>query len=411
MKIKNFTKVCKFHKIPLQRIKLIESILSSKKGKLYLVGGVVRDLILKTNVSPVPDLVCDLPITTIVSLLKKNKIQFSSVGIDYGSIVIQYDFLRFDLTSMRKDLVSYGRHAEVSFSPNLDDDSARRDFTVNAIYCDTNGNIIDPQNGLKDLNRKKGPKIRFIGDSEERIKEDFLRILRFLRFSLYYSRTFDLVGLNSCKKFIKSIQKLSFERRIGEAKKIIVLKNLESEFVIKKIYKFLEFCLDCKLNFKNFINLCLIEKKINDISFERRIKLLIRKKKIIKIKFVDYLEKKVKERITTNFKLVDFSENLVFYSLYKYPKEIVLDALIFGYLNKKISKKKLIFLVKEVKNFKLKDIPIDGNDLIRLGFKKGKIIGQLLDKTKKWWLKKNCLPNKKECESFVFSLFPTSRRR
>ena len=119
-------------------------------------------MLLKKTLTP-PDLVLDLPIKSIVSIFKKNKIKFSSVGIEYGSIVVHDNLLKFDLTSMRKDLLSYGRHAKVKFSKSIVDDSWRRDFTINAIYCDTKGRIIDPQGGLKDLCALIKPKVRFIG--------------------------------------------------------------------------------------------------------------------------------------------------------------------------------------------------------------------------------------------------------
>ena len=102
---------------------------------------------------------------------------------------------------MRKDLLSFGRHAKVKFSKSIIDDSLRRDFTINAIYCDTKGRIIDPQGGLKDLCALKKPKVRFIGLPEKRIFEDYLRILRFIRFSLTYSKKFNNLDLSLCEKY------------------------------------------------------------------------------------------------------------------------------------------------------------------------------------------------------------------
>ena len=144
----------------------------------------------------------------------------------------------FDLTSMRKDVETFGRKAKVEFSPNILEDSKRRDFTINSIYCDTNGNLLDPQSGMKDLKKDK-PIVRFIGDTEKRIKEDFLRILRFIRFSIYYSKKFYIRDFKICEKFKKKILTLSFERRIDELKKIMVLSNFESMLMLKKIREFL----------------------------------------------------------------------------------------------------------------------------------------------------------------------------
>ena len=105
IKIKRFEKICKSLNVPLSRIKFFESLIKPLNANLYMVGGVVRDLLLLKKTLTPPDLVLDLPIKSIVSILKKNKIKFSSVGIEYGSIVVHDNLLKFDLTSMRKDLL------------------------------------------------------------------------------------------------------------------------------------------------------------------------------------------------------------------------------------------------------------------------------------------------------------------
>ena len=111
-------------------------------------------------VSSNPDLVTSIPINLVTKLLKKNKIKFSSEGLSYGSIVIHDGNHSFDLTSMRKDIETYGRKAKVKFSSRIDDDSKRRDFTINSIYCDTRGQLLDPNNGLKDLTNYKYPRVK-----------------------------------------------------------------------------------------------------------------------------------------------------------------------------------------------------------------------------------------------------------
>ena len=96
MKIKRFEKICKSLNVPLSRIKFFESLIKPLNANLYMVGGVVRDLLLLKKTLTPPDLVLDLPIKSIVSILKKNKIKFSSVGIEYGSIVVHDNLLKFE---------------------------------------------------------------------------------------------------------------------------------------------------------------------------------------------------------------------------------------------------------------------------------------------------------------------------
>ena len=410
MKIKNFSKLIKYIELPLSKIKKIELMLKPHNGNLFLIGGVVRCLILKNKISSPPDLVTDLPIELVVKILKKQKIKISLVGIEYGSIVIHDGKDFFDLTSMRRDVETFGRKAKVEFSPDLLEDSKRRDFTINSIYCDTTGNLKDPQNGMKDLKREK-PIVKFIGDTEKRIQEDFLRILRFLRFSIYYSKNFYSKDLKICEKFKKKLLKLSFERRINELKKIIILSNFESRFILKKTKKFLELSLDCKFDSNDFLALCKLEREINNVSFERRIKYLIRKRKIEKLSFLNHLNKNQKQRIVNKINEKNFSLKKVLYLLYEFDKELVIDHIIFAVTEKKLTKTVFLMLFEEIKNFKLKEFPINGADLIKLGFKEGKRIGNVLIETKKWWIKNNYQPLKKQCINFALEFLPTSSRR
>ena len=410
MKIKNFLETCKYLKIPLVKIKKIEVLLKLHQGNLFLIGGVVRSLKLKKKISSSPDLVTDLPINLVIKIFKKKKIRFSSVGIKYGSIVIYDGQDTFDLTSMRRDVETFGRKAKVEFFPDLIEDSKRRDFTINSIYCDTEGNFKDPQGGIKDLNRKN-PIVKFIGDTERRIKEDFLRILRFIRFSIYYSNKFYIKDLKICEKFKKKILSLSFERRINELKKIIILTNFESIFTQRKINKFLELSLACKFDFTGFKRLCRLEREIDNISSERRIKFLIRNRKAKKLIFLNHLNKHSQQRIVSKINNKNFKLKNLYYLLYENHKELVIDHIIFATIEKKISKTEFLKLYKEIKKFKKKGFPINGTDLKKVGFREGKKIGEVLVQTKKWWIEQNYSPLKKQCIKFAMQLLPTSSGR
>ena len=105
---------------------------------------------------------------------------------------------------------------------NLNDDASRRDFSFNSIYCDVNGNILDPHNGIYDL--KKGL-VRFIGNIQTRVEEDFLRILRYFRFSLFYSKNIDRKTVEILKKNYLGLDKLSFERKFNEIAKILLQRS------------------------------------------------------------------------------------------------------------------------------------------------------------------------------------------
>ena len=142
---------------------------------------------------------------------------------------------KFEITSLRKDIFTDGRHAKVQFSDNWQEDASRRDFTINCIYSDINGNLFDPFNGSNDL---KNGKLNFIGNPEKRIKEDYLRILRYIRFFLNYSkRDHDLNVKKIIKQNINGVISLSNERLLDELKKLVLSKGF------LKLYKD-KFCLE-----------------------------------------------------------------------------------------------------------------------------------------------------------------------
>jgi len=168
----------------------------SDTSEIRYVGGCVRKIINNETVDDI-DLATNLNPEKVIECLKKNNINYYETGIKHGTLTAIINDQMFEITSLRKDIFTDGRHAKVQFSDNWHEDASRRDFTINCIYSDINGNLFDPFNGSNDL---KNGKLNFIGNPEKRIKEDYLRILRYIRFFLNYSkRDHDL----NVKKMIK----------------------------------------------------------------------------------------------------------------------------------------------------------------------------------------------------------------
>ena len=171
----------------------------------------------------------------VIECLKKNNINYYETGIKHGTLTAIINDKKFEITSLRKDIFTDGRHAKVQFSDNWQEDASRRDFTINCIYSDINGNLFDPFNGSNDL---KNGKLNFIGNPEKRIKEDYLRILRYIRFFLNYSkRDHDLNVKKIIKQNINGVISLSNERLLDELKKLVLSKGF------LKLYKD-KFCLE-----------------------------------------------------------------------------------------------------------------------------------------------------------------------
>ena len=152
-----------------QAYKIFDAINSfSFEGEIRYVGGCIRKIINKEKVDDI-DLATNLEPKEICEALKKNEINYYETGIEHGTITALIDNYKFEITSLRKDISTDGRHAKVNFSKDWREDASRRDFTINSIYSDRDGNLFDPFNGKKDL--EEGI-INFIGDTDQRIKED-----------------------------------------------------------------------------------------------------------------------------------------------------------------------------------------------------------------------------------------------
>ncbi len=189
----------------------------SERSEVRYVGGCVRKIIKKETVDDI-DLATNLVPSEVCDALKRKNINFYETGIQHGTITAIIDDYKYEITSLRKDVSTDGRHAKVEFSSDWKEDAARRDFSINSIYSDKDGNLFDPYNGKKDL---ESGNINFIGDSENRIKEDYLRILRYIRFFINYSnQSHDLNIIKKIKKNIGGVSKLSSERLLDEFKKL-----------------------------------------------------------------------------------------------------------------------------------------------------------------------------------------------
>ena len=171
----------------LQNIKEAQIIFSSldevgKNSKVKFVGGCVRKALLGEDIDDI-DLATSLEPHEVKKKLSEKGIKVIDTGISHGTITAILNKKKLEITTLRKDISTDGRHANVIFTQDWEQDASRRDFTINAIYTDIEGRIFDPFNGISDL---QNGKIKFIGSPEKRIQEDYLRILRYFRFFLHY---------------------------------------------------------------------------------------------------------------------------------------------------------------------------------------------------------------------------------
>ena len=196
------------------------------------VGGCVRDALMGlANADTEVDMATDLPPEEVMARLKKAKIKCVPTGIKHGTVsAILYEgdsALVYEITTLRVDIKTDGRHAEVAFTEDWQGDAARRDFTINALYADADGLLHDPTaQGIDDIKAKR---VRFIGDAPARIEEDYLRVLRYFRFHfrLTPNAALDDDALDACRGAAVPLRGLSGERKQQEMLKIMALPDAD----------------------------------------------------------------------------------------------------------------------------------------------------------------------------------------
>jgi poly(A) polymerase len=184
------------------------------------VGGCVRNALMDVPVTDV-DIATDAAPETVTELAENAGLKAVPTGIDHGTITLVSGGTGYEVTTFRADTETDGRRAVVRYSKDMAEDAARRDFTMNALYADATGHVHDPLNGLPDLMARR---VRFIGDAQARIKEDYLRILRFFRFSAWYGDPalgFDADALAAIAATLDGLDGLSKERVTAELTKLL----------------------------------------------------------------------------------------------------------------------------------------------------------------------------------------------
>ena len=184
------------------------------------VGGCVRNGLLNMPVGDI-DIATDATPERVIELARVAGLKSVPTGIDHGTVTLIAAGKPHEVTTFRRDIETDGRRATVAFSTRIEDDAARRDFTMNALYARPDGTLVDPLGGLPDLRARH---IRFVGDPDSRIREDYLRILRFFRFTAWYGDPalgMDADGLAACAAGIDGLHGLSKERIGAEMRKLL----------------------------------------------------------------------------------------------------------------------------------------------------------------------------------------------
>ena len=408
---------------------------------IRLVGGCVRDLLLQRPIADF-DFASSLPPSKAQEILTKNYIKSLPTGLKYGTITALINDQAFQITTLRQDKDQKGRDCEVDFlegsKANFAADAARRDFTINALYLCRQGFVYDYFSGFLDLENKE---VKFIGLAKQRISEDYLRILRFFRFSCNYSDKFNNEALQSCIELKAFLKQLSKERIRGELLKILssqekqrvieILKIVESEKIASEIFSFeldfsalelvFKFADNNSLQVDQILKLAAIigdlreekkSKKSEEITEQKKDSILKAEQDLTKIgfelcatnfekRFIKKLQKTSKDFLKNHHEIFSKRNSFDFRKIKELliienkrlaaidGQKFTINWLIY-FLSKNrekfegVSEEQIFEIFTILKNLKIPNFPINGNDLIELGIAKEKISKTLLEMRKNW---------------------------
>ena len=373
--------------------KLQEGFPNQSKTAMF-VGGCVRKHLLSEEIDDI-DIATSLTTDQIKEKFKNTKFNVIDSGIKHGTVTLVYKKLKLELTTLRKDVETDGRHAKIQYTDNWIEDSNRRDFTINAIYLDINGKIFDPQLGINDLKKNV---VKFIGNPQKRIEEDYLRIVRYIRFCLEYESEIEQKTIEAIKLNLNGIKKISKERILIELFKILRAKKftkLNKFQYLREIFSLIfpelryferlekldTISTQNDFDIKTLIAVLLIDETNNHEYFSHKYN--------VSNNIKDYLHLLAKNYIISkddrNFFDKDLKKNI-----YYFGKEHLKVLNILNFTNrKKFKLEDYMEKLSIIKKTFLPKFPFDGNYLKKRGVKEGEVIGRILKLLELEWLDNN----------------------
>ena len=374
-------------------VQQIFSILEEIGAETRVVGGAVRNSILKLDVKEKDFATTAVP-EEVITLFTAKGIKTIPTGIAYGTVTIVIDSEEFEITTLREDIQTDGRHAVVKFGKDWSKDAQRRDFTMNALYLDRNGKLFDYVNGYQDCLAKK---VRFIGSAEERIKEDYLRILRYFRFlATFGAGDFDKTTISAILRNRQGLNQLSPERISMELKRIFPAPNANKIFetlVETGIFQILTGGVARLLHFQRLFELSIkFNLSISPAIMVYALAVFVTEdiNRLVEKIFFLFSEKKRLLRIHefVNIRSFEKTDQGLTKLLYKYGRQIAIEGFLIKFARGELPIKEfeLELILQNLNKLEIPIFEITGDDLISMGFKPGIQMGELLRKCEFEWI-------------------------
>jgi poly(A) polymerase len=371
------------------RLQAVMHAITAAGSEVRVAGGAVRNSLLGEPISDV-DLATTMPPADVMRVCKAAGFGVHPTGFEHGTITIVNRHQPFEVTTLRRDVETDGRRAVVAFTNDWREDALRRDFTINAMYCDASGKIYDFTDGYGDILRNR---VRFVGAASARIKEDYLRILRFFRFHSRYGKGApDAAGLAAAVKLKSGLKKISAERISQEMVKVLVapkavptLKVMAASGILKVILPYTEdWRVIGRLPEDAILRLYALAKSPDDLKERLRLS-NDDAKRISALMHAPELSPKLR---STEQRAM----------LYSVGEETWRDAVHLGFAKSKakMGDVKWQALLELPTHVPVPKFPVTGKDLLMAGVAPGPAMGEVLRQLEDWWVASDFAPSREE---------------
>lgn len=395
--------------------KAVLSALMVEGTEVRFIGGCVRDTIAHRPIKDI-DLATPLPPDQTVSLLQKAGIKVIPTGIDHGTVTaVGAQGTHYEITTLRRDVETDGRHATVAFTDDWYADAARRDFSINALSADLEGRVYDYFNGLQDLGAGK---VRFIGLPAQRLEEDILRLLRFFRFSAFYGADGALDGnaLEACRVAAPKLATLSGERIAQELFRLLqapdpatmlmvmqgqgilapILPDMRS-FDVLKILQWLE----TKAMVRPTVQVDPLRRLAATLQLEAGESCTLPNR----LRLSNAQTNRLMAMITLPRPCGGTTKLELRQMLYRQGAAMVRDLLLLAWASERAGGELLLAensqrwmaLLDVVDHWQPVQLPVSGTDCLSLGAKEGPQCGNALAEVEEWWVAQDFMPDRAAC--------------